>query len=121
VFIKKGRGTKMPSKTILVQSDVLGRGNDELGQMLMANFLRLLGESREKPATMIFWNTGVQLVAEGSWALGHLKALEKQGVEILACRTCLDYFELTDKVKVGQPTSMDKVIRFMLTSDMVCL
>jgi len=111
----------MKSKTILIQSDVLGRGNDELGQLLMANFLRLLGESKEKPSALIFWNTGVRLVSEGSWALEHLKALENQGVDILACRTCLEYFELTDKVKVGKPTNMLKTIESMLTSDMVCL
>ena len=109
------------TKTILIQSDVLGRGNDELGQLLMANFLRLLGESKEKPSALIFWNTGVRLVSEGSWALEHLKALENQGVDILACRTCLEYFELTDKVKVGKPTNMLKTIESMLTSEMVCL
>ena len=111
----------MPSKTILIQSETLGRGNEELGEMLMANFLWLLGESREKPAALLFWNTGVRLVCEGSWALGHLKDLEKQGIEILACGTCLDYFELADKLKVGKPTNMLKTIESMLTTDMVCL
>jgi len=111
----------MPSKTILIQSEVLGRGNDELGMLLMANFLRLLGESRDKPAALAFWNTGVRLVCEGSRALAHLKKLEEQGVEILACTTCLEYFELTDKLKVGKPTTMLNSIHSMLTSDMVCL
>jgi selenium metabolism protein YedF len=111
----------MASKTILVQSSVLGRGDDELGMMLMSNFLRLLCESKEKPATLAFLNTGVQLVCEGSWALEHLKTLEEQGVEILACRTCLDYFELTDKLKVGKPTNMAKTIETMLATEMVCL
>ena len=111
----------MSNKTILIQSEVLGRGEDELGMMIMSNFLRLLGESPEKPAKLIFWNTGVKLVAEGSWALAHLKKLEDQGVEILACRTCLDYFELTGKLKVGKSTDMVKSIESMFTSDMVCL
>jgi selenium metabolism protein YedF len=111
----------MPSKVILVQSDVLGRGDDELGMLLMANFLRLLGEGRDKPAALVFWNTGVRLVCEGSWALAHLKKLEEQGVEILACTTCLEYFELTDKLKVGKPTTMLKSIHSMLSSEMVCL
>ncbi len=111
----------MPSRPILIQSEVLGRGNDELGQMLMANFLRLLGESKEKTATLVFWNTGVRLVCEGSWALAHLKTLETQGVEILACTTCLEYLELTDKLRVGKTTTMLKSIHAMLTSDMVCL
>jgi selenium metabolism protein YedF len=111
----------MPSKTILIQSEVLGRGNDELGMELMSKFLDLLNDSPDKPAALVFWNTGVKLVAEGSWALAHLKKLEKQGVEILACSTCLDFFELTDKIKVGKPTNMLKSIDAMLHTDMVCL
>jgi selenium metabolism protein YedF len=111
----------MASKTFLIQSERLGRGNDELGQLLMANFLRLLGESQDKPKTMVFWNTGVKLVSEGSWALAHIMDLEAKGVKILACRTCLDYFELTDKLAVGQPTDMVTSIRSMMTSEMVCL
>jgi len=111
----------MPSKTILVQSETLGRGDDELGMMLISNFFMLMVESPDKPAKLMFWNTGVKLVGEGSWALAHLKKLEEQGVEILACRTCLDYFELTDKLKVGSPTDMGKTIESMLATDMVCL
>lgn len=111
----------MPSKTILIQSEVLGRGDDELGMLLMANFLRLLGESQDKPGALVFWNAGVRLVCEGSWALGHLKTLEGQGVEILACTTCLEYFELVDKLKVGKPTTMGESIQLMLNSDTVCL
>ena len=111
----------MPSKVILIQSEGLGRGNEELGELLMSNFLRLLGESRDKPATLVFWNTGVRLVCEGSWALGHIKELEDQGVEILACRTCLEFFDLTDKLKVGKLTTMPESIHSMLSSDTVCL
>ena len=111
----------MQSKVILIQSEVLGRGDDELGMMLMSNFLRLLGESQEKPEALVFWNTGVRLVCEGSWALEHLHELEEQGIEIFACRTCLDFFDLTDKLKVGKPTTMPESIQSMLSSDMVCL
>jgi selenium metabolism protein YedF len=111
----------MSSKVILIQSEVLGRGEDELGELIMSNFLRLLVESPDKPASLVFWNTGVKLVGEGSWALAHLKKLEEQGVEILACATCLDYFELTDKLKVGKPTNMVKSIDSLLHKDMVCL
>jgi selenium metabolism protein YedF len=111
----------MAGKTILIQSEVLGRGNDELGMMLMSRFLDTLSDGRDKPARLVFWNTGVKLVAEGSWALGHLKKLEGQGVEILACGTCLDFFELADKIKVGKPTNMVKSIDSILNSDIVCL
>ena len=111
----------MASKMILIQSEGLGRGDDKLGMLLMANFLRLLGESPAKPAPLVFWNTGVRLVAEGSRALAHLKKLEEQGIEILACTTCLEYFDLVDKLKVGKPTTMLKSIDAMLNADMVCL
>jgi selenium metabolism protein YedF len=111
----------MSSKVILIQSEGLGKGDDELGMLLMANFLRLLGESQDKPSALLFWNTGVRLVCEGSRVLEHIKKLDGQGVEILACTTCLEYFDLVDKLKVGKPTTMLKSINSMLNSDMVCL
>ncbi len=111
----------MPSKTILIQSEGLGRGEDKLGSILMANFLRLLGESQEKPKTIVFWNTGVRLLCEGSPVLEHLKNLEGQGVEILGCTTCLEYFDIATKIKVGKPTNMLRSIYAMFDSDMICL
>ena len=111
----------MPSKTILIQFEGLGRGDDKLGTILMANFLRLLGDSQDKPRALVFWNAGVRLLCEGSKVLEHLKRLDGQGVEILACTTCLEYLELTDKIKVGKPTTMAKSIQLMFSTDMICL
>ena len=111
----------MTHKVFLIQSEGLGRGDEQLGSMLMANFLRLLGESEDKPGSMIFWNTGVRLLCEGSPVLNRLKLLEEQGLELLACATCLEHFELTDKLAVGKPTNMMKSIQSMLSSDVVSL
>jgi len=111
----------MPPKVLLIQSEGLGRGDDKLGLMLMANFLRLLGDSRDKPSTLVFWNSGVRLLCEHSPVLDHLKRLEEMGIEVLACTTCLEYFDLTDKLKIGKPTTMVKSIQSMLSSDAVCL
>jgi selenium metabolism protein YedF len=111
----------MTNKVFLIQSEGLGRGEEQLGSILMINFLRFLDESQEKPSNMIFWNTGVRLLCQGSKLLEPLKRLEKQGVELLACATCLDYFELTDKLAVGKPTNMVKTIQSMLASDIVSL
>jgi selenium metabolism protein YedF len=111
----------MTKKVFLIQSEGLGRGEEQLGLLLMANFLRLLGESKEKPETIIFWNTGVRLVCEGSRVLDHLKKLEEQGVTILACTTCLEYFELEDKIVVGKPTTMVKSIQSMFAGDLITL
>ena len=111
----------MTKKVFLIQSEGLGRGEDQLGSLLMANFLRLLGESKEKPESIIFWNTGVKLVCEGSRVLAHLKKLEEQGVTILACTTCLEYFELEDKIVVGKPTTMVKSIQSMFNDALITL
>jgi len=83
--------------------------------------LRLLGDSREKPSALVFWNAGVKLVCEGSQVLVHLKKLEEQGVEILACTTCLEFYELGNRLKVGKPTTMVKSIQSMMSSEMVSL
>lgn len=111
----------MASKVLFITSDVMGRGEDKLGELLMSNFLRLLGESPEKPATMIFLNSGVHLVCDGSKVLEHVRKLEEQRVEMLACTTCLEYFDLTDKLKIGKPTTMAKSIQSMMNADVVSL
>lgn len=111
----------MARKVFLVQSEELGRGDDRLGSMLMASFLRKLGDSENRPTALVFWNTGVRLLCEGSKVLDHLKRLETQGVEIRACTTCLQYFDLEDKLAVGRPTTMLKSIHLMLGFDVVSL
>jgi selenium metabolism protein YedF len=111
----------MTKKIFLIQSEGLGRGEDQLGSLLMANFLRLLGANEEKPETIIFWNTGVRLVCESSSVLEHLKKLEEQGVTLLACTTCLEYFGLEDKIVVGKATTMVKSIQSMFNGDLITL
>jgi selenium metabolism protein YedF len=123
LFIKKlttGRLT-LTHKVFLIQSEGVGRGDEQLGSMLMFNFLRLLGESQDKPGSLIFWNAGVRLLCEGSPVLNRLKQLEEQGVELLACSTCLEHFDLMDKLAIGKPTNMMKSIQSMLSSDVVSL
>ena len=109
------------SKTLLIQSETLGTGDQILGKMLMANFLRLLGDSQQKPGEIVFWNTGVRLACEGSSVLDHLEKLEKQGVAILSCTTCLEYLDLLDKLKIGQPTTMLKSIQSMMNTEVISL
>ena len=111
----------MVSKVFFIQSEGMGRGDDQLGKLLMANFLRLLGVNPDKPQTILFWNGGVRLMCQDSEVLEHLKRLEEQGVELLACTTCLEYFDLMDKLAVGKPTTMAKSIQSMLGSDVVSL
>ena len=87
----------------------------------MSTFLRLLGEDDNKPVKIILWNTAVKLVCEGSDLLEYLEKLEEKGVEILACTTCLEYFNLKEKLKIGKPTTMPKSIQSMFEYEVVSL
>lgn len=94
---------------LLVASDALGRGDDELGRVLMRTFLHTLGESEIKPHQVIFMNTGVKLATRGSEVIEDLKALEKQGAEVVSCGTCLAHFGLKDAVEAGRISNMYEI------------
>jgi selenium metabolism protein YedF len=99
---------------LVVSSEVMGRGEAELGNILIRGFFHTLGEVGPRPQTIIFFNTGVRLVCEGSPVLDDLCALAGEGVEILACGTCLDYLELTGSLAVGQISNMYDIAETML-------
>jgi selenium metabolism protein YedF len=103
----KGEPQYATGTVLFVSSDVLGRGEDhQLGSLLIQKFLHTLGGLTSKPETILLINNGVKLVAEDSPVLGELRQLENQGIDILACGTCLSRFQLTDKVRVGLVSDM---------------
>jgi len=91
---------------IVCNEDKMGRGNDELGAVLIRAFMHTIAGQAEKPDVMIFYNTGVKLVLQESEVLDDLKELAAAGVEILVCGTCLNYFEAKDKLGVGIVSNM---------------
>ena len=91
---------------ILITQDKLGGGSDELGAVLMSGYLYALTEVSSYPSSIIFLNGGVKLTVEGSQVLEAIRILETEGVEVLSCGTCLDYFELEDKLAVGTASNM---------------
>ncbi|HZK57564.1 MAG TPA: sulfurtransferase-like selenium metabolism protein YedF [Clostridia bacterium] len=95
---------------ILITKDTLGDGSDELGALLMSSYLYTLTEILPYPTGIIFLNGGVRLTVEGSESLEHIRTLESNGVEILSCGTCLDYFELNDKLAVGSVSNMYTIV-----------
>lgn len=102
--------------TILVSSDKFGTGDDRLGAALMKSYMYALTESEPKPKTMLFVNSGVNLTTEGSDVIESLKALEGQGVEILSCGTCLDFYSLKEKLLIGTVTNMYTIVEKMNNS-----
>jgi len=99
---------------ICVSADRVGRGEDELGHILIRGFLHTLNQVSPLPDALIFINTGVKLVTKGSPVLEDLQALADQGVDILACGTCLNYFDLTDQVAVGVVSNMYDIAETLL-------
>ena len=99
---------------LTVPSDTMGRGDEELGGILMRAFFHTLGEVEPLPDTIIFFNSGVKLVVEDSPVVEDLQALKDRGIEILACGTCLGYYELKDKVAVGEVTNMYTIAEALL-------
>ncbi|MDI9494783.1 MAG: sulfurtransferase-like selenium metabolism protein YedF [Bacillota bacterium] len=90
----------------LITTDKLGKGSDDLGRILMKSFLYTLSEKKPYPCFMIFLNSGVKLTTEGSESIDDLMKLEEGGVEIVSCGTCLDFFEIKSKLKVGSISNM---------------
>jgi selenium metabolism protein YedF len=99
---------------VLISGNGMGRGDDELGGILIRSFLHTLEEVQPLPDTIIFLNAGVKLTIEGSLVVEDLGALEERGVEILACGTCLGHFGLKDKIVVGQVSNMYSIAEALL-------
>jgi len=100
---------------IFIGSDIIGRGeNTALGSLLMQSFLHTVGGFKNGLQIIIMMNSGVKLVTSDSPAVGELKQMERQGVGILACGTCLDRLGLLDKVEVGQVSNMYTIAETMM-------
>ena len=104
---------------LVVASDIMGRGSDELGNILVRGFFHTLGEVEPLPQNIIFFNTGVKLACQDSPVLEDLCALEAEGIEILVCGTCLGYFELTDRLAAGEVSNMYDIAERMLRAGKV--
>ena len=108
------------SNTVVVlSSNQMGNGSEELGQILMKGFIFALTELDELPNTVLLYNSGVKLSTEGSNSIEDLKTLQAQGVEILSCGTCLNYYDLTEKLQVGDVTNMYFILEKMAQADKI--
>jgi len=98
--------TDIENNVIVIQSDQMGKGSEELGKILIKSFIYTLKETKPFPKSILFYNSGVLLTCEGSGVIDDLKSLEENGVEIISCGTCLDYYKLKEKLLVGSISNM---------------
>ena len=95
---------------VAIGSDCMGNGDDSLGRTLMKGFLYAVSQLEQLPKTILLYNGGVKLAVEGAVSVEDLKSMEAQGVQILACGTCLNYYGLTEQLAVGSVTNMYAIV-----------
>ena len=95
---------------VAIGANTMGAGAEELGKTLLKAFVFALTQQDKLPKTVLFYNGGASLTCEGSPMLEDLKTLESEGVEIMTCGTCLNYYGLTEKLAVGSVTNMYAIV-----------
>ena len=96
-----------------ISSATMGRGDDELGRMLLRAWIKTIKEVSPLPARIFFYNSGVMITAVESDLVQPLRDLEAKGVEIFSCGTCLDFFHLQESLLVGKKTNMYEIMQSM--------
>ncbi len=117
--INEGSGHNNKSTLILFTGNSIGNSNPDLGSKLMVNFIKTLSEIKDSLWRLVFVNEGVKMTAEGSDALDDIMALEKDGISVLVCGTCLEYYQLLDEKRVGETTNMLDIMTSLQVADKV--
>jgi selenium metabolism protein YedF len=104
-------------KMVLINSDKMGQGIEEIGHIVMKKFVNALVGLEEKPEKIVLYGLGVKLAAEGSPVMDALLSLENMGVEIMSCGTCLNYYGLAEKIQVGRIGNMPELVKSLMEAD----
>lgn len=95
---------------VLVTEDGMGHAEPELQRKLLLKYLEILDANGSPPGVIAFYARGVKVVCEGSPAIERLRAFEARGVRLVVCKTCLDFYGVTDKVRVGVVGGMGDIV-----------
>ncbi len=109
----------MSNYVVVIKSKSMGIADRDLSENLLAGFIHVLSEAKKLPTHILLYAEGVNMVCDGSSSIDDLKILETEGVEILSCGTCLDYYDLTDKLQVGKKTTMVEIVSILTETDKV--
>jgi len=109
------------SKSVLLQviHDGMGAADPALQHTLLRKYLLLLQENKTLPGAICFYTSGVKMVVEGSPVLDVLQSFEAQGVRLIVCKTCLDYYGLLEKVRIGIVGGMGDIVAAQWLADKV--
>ena len=99
---------------VVLSGEYMGQGDNDLGSTLIGSFLRNICLKSELPEKVVCYNAGVKLLEEGSFVIDAFQALEQKGVEILACGTCLKFFDIVDKIACGKASNMEEISNILI-------
>ena len=105
--------TRWKGMLVVLSANTMGTGDEKLGKALMKAFVFALTRQDTLPETVLCYNTGAFLTCEGADTLEDLKLLESEGVTVLTCGTCLDFYGLKEKLAVGGVTNMYDIVERM--------
>jgi selenium metabolism protein YedF len=105
--------------TIIINQEGMGQGDPQLGGQLLLKCLHQLSGLAQKPHTIVFYNGGVKLLASDSPTLDVLRQLERDGVELTACGTCVDFYQLRESIAAGHVGDMREIATRLMASDKV--
>jgi selenium metabolism protein YedF len=111
--------TNSENTVIQITNDGMGNADNQLQHLLIKTYLSLLEDNGKLPKAICFHADGVNLVVEGSPVLSELKSLQDDGVFLISCQTCLDYYGLSDKVQVGVVGGMTDILEAQLRAEKV--
>lgn len=109
------------NKIILLSSNQLGKGSEELGTTILETFFNILKNNETLPYAVFCMNEGVLTLTDQSFVSVQLKELEDKGVKVLACKTCVEYYKLNNAIKVGQLDSMKTFVDLASKYEVVTL
>lgn len=110
---------KSKNMVVVLSSNTMGSGEEELGRILMKGFLFSLTKQELLPDHILLYNSGIFLACEGSESLEDLRLMQEEGVEITACGTCLDYYNMKEKQTVGDVSNMYSITMIMENADLI--
>ena len=96
---------------IVINQEGMGSGDPELGKKILKTFFTKAPAAFRELEAIVFYNGGVRCLVEGSEFLPALSTLSEHGVALIACGTCVDAFELRDRIRVGAVGSMDEILK----------
>ncbi|MFZ5645446.1 MAG: sulfurtransferase-like selenium metabolism protein YedF [Bacillota bacterium] len=107
-------GDGQPSVVYFITTNLLGQGSPDLGQVLMKSLMVSLNEMNPPPEALLFLNSGVMSTCEGSPVLEQIQSLSAKGSAVISCGTCLEYYKLKDKLKVGRVGNMLEINGYLI-------